>query len=343
MKNNNYLKISIIYFISLIAVAIIFTLSSFGFLINDYLSTFLIQIVVMFGVPMLLYTALVSKNFKQTFKDAGFKKISGRMIIITIFLGLVLYIINSFVANFFQSVISILGYENLFKSTVELNNTFLLKEFFLSCLLPGICEEFLHRGLLLFAGKKVQNTRYCLIISSILFGLTHLNIMQFFYASILGILIGIVGIVSNSIFPCMIIHFMNNFLNTYFAYGKYYNLPIATIVDNILTVISSNIMLYVILSSLIAIIAIYAYKYLVKMLKKERSVYNIKQIIKDYQKGKINIEDSQYAIDKILDNVKINELYLDGNKPNFQNRFVVISSICLGAMITICSFIWGIL
>ena len=74
MKNNNYLKISIIYFISLIAVAIIFTLSSFGFLINDYLSTFLIQIVVMFGVPMLLYTALVSKNFKQTFKDAGFKQ-----------------------------------------------------------------------------------------------------------------------------------------------------------------------------------------------------------------------------------------------------------------------------
>ena len=81
-KTSNFFKITLIYFISLslfVGVRIIFQL---GFLSNvneylqDILSTGLIQLVIMFLIPLLLYMLLFRKKPKQTFEDVGFKKIS---------------------------------------------------------------------------------------------------------------------------------------------------------------------------------------------------------------------------------------------------------------------------
>jgi membrane protease YdiL (CAAX protease family) len=72
-------------------------------------------------------------------------------------LGFVLYLLNTFVADIFASIISLFGYEKISSpSTVTLDHAFLLKELILTCILPGVCEEFLHRGIMLFAGKKVR-------------------------------------------------------------------------------------------------------------------------------------------------------------------------------------------
>ena len=210
MKNKSFFKISIIYFVAICLVVLLFIFGHLGLIQNEILSSFLIQIVVMFAIPLLMYTLLVSKNCKQTFADTGFKKISKNMIFLTIGLGFILYFLNQFVATIFQSIVSLFGYEKISSSTqVILDYKFLLKELILSCILPGICEEVLHRGIILHAGKKTTNPRYVLLISSILFGLMHLNINQFFYAAILGYLIGMVGIISDSIYPCMIIHFFS--------------------------------------------------------------------------------------------------------------------------------------
>ena len=210
MKNKNFLKISSIYFTAIVLVAVVFIFGHLGLIESDILSATLIQIVVMFAIPLLMYTLLVSKNLKQTFADTGFKKISKKMILITIGIGFVLYFLNQFVATIFQSIVALFGYESISSSQkIVIDAEFLLKELILSCILPGICEEFLHRGMVMHAGKKTTNPRYVLLISSILFGLVHLNIKQFFYAAILGYLIGMVGIISDSIYPCMIIHFMN--------------------------------------------------------------------------------------------------------------------------------------
>ena len=187
MKNKNFFKINFIYFTAMICVAVVFVLGYAGVIKNEVLSSFLIQIVVMFAIPLLMYTVLISRNVKQTFKDAGFKKLSGKMIALTILIGIVLYFVNSFVADAFSSIIALFGYENLYgATTIRLTYKYLLKDFILSAIFPAFCEEFLHRGIMLFSNKKVNNPRYCLIISSILFGLMHLNINQFFYAAILG-------------------------------------------------------------------------------------------------------------------------------------------------------------
>ena len=106
MKNKNFLKISSIYFTAIVLIAVVFIFGHLGLIESDILSATLIQIVVMLAIPLLMYTLLVSKNLKQTFTDTGFKKISKKMILITISLGFILYFLNQFVATIFQSIVS---------------------------------------------------------------------------------------------------------------------------------------------------------------------------------------------------------------------------------------------
>ena len=334
----------------MILVALIFVLGYLGLLQNEYISTFLIQIMVMFAIPMLLYTLFVSKSFKQTFKDTGFKKISTRMIGIAILLGIVLYFINNFVAQFFSSLISLFGYENLTKTTtVPFSYELLFREFLLSCVLPGICEEFLHRGIMLFAGKKCGNTRYVLIISSILFGLMHLNINQFFYATILGFLMGYVAIVADSIYPSIIIHFLNNFLNTYFYYGYYLNWPFATLVNDLQALIASNIFVFIIVNTILVCLLIVLYLYLTRSLAKERVRYDVKKIISCLEIDNLPLEQAQAKINQaneILqksESLKFKNTVTGGSKFSFLSQVFLISSLVLGSLITISTFVWGII
>lgn len=88
-------------------------------------------------------------------------------------------------------------------------------------ILPAICEEFLHRGVLL-NGLKEIGIKKAILISSLMFGLLHFNINQFFYATILGMLMALVSVVSKSIYPAMIIHFTNNAISVYLSSAESY-------------------------------------------------------------------------------------------------------------------------
>lgn len=340
MKNKTLFKINLIYFVVLTCVAIVFALGYLGIFSNEILTTLLIQAIVVFAVPLLLYTLTISKNFKQTFLDAGFKKISTKVLGISIVLGVVLYFINTFVADFFQTIVALLGFETISSGeTIEINYGFLLKQLILSCVLPAICEEFLHRGIMLFACKKVQNPKVCLVASSILFGLMHLNINQFFYAAILGGLMGFVAIVSNSIFPSIIIHFMNNFLGNYFYYGKFLKLPLASFVANLESILFSNLFMFMVSSTLFLTFLISLYIILTRIISNETKKIIIKNLLKDLNVNENStlqeIQLKSYFVGNILQN--------KNQKSSFTDKIFLISSFILGGILTICSFIWGVL
>lgn len=345
MKNKNYFKINFIYFVAIILVAIVFVLGYLGVLQNDILTSFLIQIVVMFAIPLLMYSLLMKKNLKESLQDCGLKKISSKMIIISILLGFVLYAFNSYIASIFQGVISLFGYETLSSpQTTSLNYSTLLKELILSCILPGFCEEFLHRGIMLHANKKHTNTKFCLIVSSILFGLTHLNIRQFFYASILGFLMGYVSLVSNSIIPSVIIHFMNNFLSNYFFYGSNLNWPLAKFLNFVLNFFSQNILIFSLSSIFSVLILILLFKWLTKELLKERAKFQSKTLLKELQANKISLIEAQIQLNHINMILKSKQAPEQlKHKPNFIDNIFLISSLVLGVLITISSFIWGVI
>jgi len=83
---------------------------------------------------------------------------------------------------------------------------------------PAICEEILHRGLLLKAYES-RGTMKAIVISSIMFGFFHFDITNLLGPILLGLLFGYYTVRTNSIFAGAIAHFMNNFLAILLQYS----------------------------------------------------------------------------------------------------------------------------
>lgn len=83
---------------------------------------------------------------------------------------------------------------------------------------PALCEEILHRGILLKAYEN-RGTMKGIVISGIMFGVFHFDITNLLGPILLGILFGYYVVRTNSIFAGVIAHFMNNFLATILQYS----------------------------------------------------------------------------------------------------------------------------
>ncbi len=88
--------------------------------------------------------------------------------------------------------------------------------------LPAVAEEFFFRGLLLNCLEKTSKIMAILSVS-LCFALYHLSVIQFAYQFIYGVILCLIVIKGGSIFPAIIMHFLNNFLVLTI---EYFNLPI---------------------------------------------------------------------------------------------------------------------
>lgn len=76
-------------------------------------------------------------------------------------------------------------------------------------ILPAIFEELLFRKGIITLTKK-YGALFSIILSAVIFGLIHGNIIQAIFAFFTGLVLGYVYIKTNSIGVCMLIHFINN-------------------------------------------------------------------------------------------------------------------------------------
>ncbi len=92
-----------------------------------------------------------------------------------------------------------------------------------TAIVPAFCEEFLFRGLILACllpyGKKTA-----VIGSAVLFGLMHQNPAQLFYTIVLGMVLALIVIESESIWGAVILHFVNNLFSVIMN-ACYYVMP----------------------------------------------------------------------------------------------------------------------
>lgn len=375
MKQSKFFKVTLIYFISLVlfvGLRILFQLNIFKNL-SEYwqegISSFLIQIVLMLFVPFILYSIFFKKKPKETLSEVGFKKISVKAVLLCFLIGIIAFILNIAVASVFNGIIRSLGYNPSSSGTAEGNTS--LAYFFLQILtvsiLPAVCEEFLHRGVLLRGLSKSVGVKSALIISSLLFGLMHLNITQFFYASILGLLIGFVSIVGKSIWPAIIIHFTNNFLNVYLSFAEANSWIGGNFYDAINSFFQNNNFIFaIIVVIVILLVLVFLLFHLILQLLKISSFESFKSVLTTI-KGNLNNEiikydnsseienDIEYLNDVtpiILENLPVHDNLVDAflndtNKEHeklvFKDKIFLIASYILGGIITIFTFIWGVL
>ena len=81
--------------------------------------------------------------------------------------------------------------------------------FLVIALTPGICEEVMFRGMIMSSYNNLGK-RKAIIYSAILFGLFHFNLQNLLGPIYLGILFGVIAYKTNSLFPTIIGHTMNN-------------------------------------------------------------------------------------------------------------------------------------
>lgn len=363
-KNFNFALLT--YFIIVILFVTLRMLSAFGCFdaLGDFASfgfTFLVQVVILLGGAVLLFSAFKKQPYSKTMQYYGFKKISKKVVGLVVLLGVVVFFLNTFVSATFNSFISFLGYEHSSSALPTQYNFYsLLINLIFSALLPGFCEEIVHRGMLLKSMRPLGMWK-AIIFSGLLFGLLHLNIEQFFYATIIGVFLGFLTVMTSSIYPAMIVHFMNNALSVYLSFSRVNNLPFGNIYEGFFTLISSNLLLGILLCLLVLILLVYIFAFLCKKIFRSQLKSELNQAAQEVQKELIkrayliDIENSKKGdeekdlemLDPRLEMIKklfaMNpEKTEEFRMPRLGGLFLWICIALMGAL-TLCTFIWGVL
>ncbi len=282
-KSRTIKNSTICYFLIVILFSIFRILSSFG--LFDFLGSWgkyflngFIQIGFLFSISVFVFSVLQKTKTKDTLIFYGYKKISKKAILYSFLIGIIVYVLNIFVASFFNLILQSLGYT--FSSSSSMTSYpfwLLILNLIMTAVLPGICEETVHRGMLLKSFASL-GAKKAIILSGLLFGLLHLNIEQFFYATLIGFLLGYITLLSENIIPAIIIHFMNNALNVFMSYSNFHGLGFGNIFGWIDYNLMHNPVIGFLFVFALIVLLVMALLSLLKKLFKETALKNITQL-----------------------------------------------------------------
>lgn len=383
-KNSLFFDTSLIYlFVVLLLIGVrVFSYYVKTNAITSVLLNLIVQIGVMFFIPFLLYKLLRNKKSKQVFQDFNFKKINLKAVLITILIGIIVYLLNIAVASFFNIFITATGYDPSFgmsSASSSYSTIQFIFDIILSAVLPGICEEFCHRGLLL-NGFKQLDIKKTVILVGFLFGLIHLNIQQVFYASVIGMFLTFLVYVTGSIIPSMIVHFMNNFIGLYLTFAQYNNLPFGNFSNNLTRILVGSDPVVVFIAILFVIgLLLGLLAYLVFVLMKNTRVKQFEdlakkaidkkqreELFKDFNldANVIDAENGKEIDDNVPEIIFDNEIRPNGKrgiivdinftnnllageyfikKPTLKEKSILYATIFIGVTVTLFTLIWGII
>lgn len=162
-------------------------------------------------IPAILFKA----NFKEVFpiKKPLLREILGVLLIWAgsyVAVLLVTLIIGYFFPQGLTDVSS--GLQNVFTSVP------MWVAFIIIAVMPAICEEALHRGLILSSLGSVNNKWLRVLYMGIIFGIFHLDPVRFLPTAILGMALSYVMIETRNIILPVIFHFVNNGLATLISF-----------------------------------------------------------------------------------------------------------------------------
>lgn len=352
--------------------------------LTDYIFTFLVQIVILLGIPILFMKTCAKQKIGDIFKRHSFRPINVKMVLLSILLGVCTYILITYVSTFWHGILTIFGYSGGVSQTTSATNIpwldLVLGLVFVG-VLPGFCEEFSHRGMVLGNIKK-DGTMRALLLSSLLFGLMHLSIAQVGYAFVVGLVLGSITLLTRSIYPAMIVHCVSNSVNTYLSYagengwwgGDFFSyINNFVLNNNAIFVYFVNTVILMLLLLLMAHIMLNLFKQaklndfyvfkrkLVHSLKDgdysdQIDVNDDKQIYLLYRETQLRnvhqkLENTSLTPEQIEQNINKSSLLsimfdedvTKKQKIKYLDYIFYYCSIILGTIITIITFIWGVI
>lgn len=333
---------------------------------GDILFTFIIQVCILAIIPFVLYVIFLKVKPKDVFQHCNFFHINIPVVLISLGLGIICFVINVAVSTLFNGILTFTGYEFSGGTSVadySTGNFFL--QIFLVAVLPAICEEFLHRGILL-QGIKHIGFKKAIVISSLLFALIHFNVQQVFYAFIIGLILGFVAVVSKNIYPAMIIHFVNNAVATYLEFASHRGWIFGNTLDNLSEFLKNNtpfvvftvvviVMLVVVALLCLFIWLLYKQSIIRKVNKAINKAYSHFSVLS--RNNPIHVGDEHDVMLELLENNTLLNLDfkpmdnpIDIVLPKERSRYkstrkdkvFLWAAIVMGGLVTLFTYIWGL-
>ena len=368
---------NLIYFIVVVGLCVLRICSGFGLFAfmgkaGSYVFSVVTQVGLCFFLPLIMLKCLTKAPNREVFRFCSYKKTSSKIIVASFVLGFVVFFLNIYFSTFFNSFISLFGYKHGAASEIPGTWWGLLLGVICTAVLPAICEETLHRGLVL-NGNSFFGLRKSIVITSVLFGLLHMNIEQCGYAILIGLLLGHICCGCGSIWPSIIVHFMNNFLSVFLSWSRSMGWSVGNIFGLFSKFMQSNPLIGFVVFFLLLVLLMYAVHLLVgymfretftnSFVKKQKQMasialresffHEIDSIKKDNANGeddeilRINASDFQAFVNQNLANIFKEAKAIEEKDKKFKMlpnaKVFYWGSIALGAIMTLLSFIWGLL
>lgn len=186
---------------------------------------------VTYAISMFVYIRVGNLNFFEVIPIK--KKISPVLMTLAIPITIGLLAQNMLILTSFSLLMDKLGI--VMEASLPVMNSILtvIITLVVICILPPIFEEFIFRGVFL-SSLKQRGIKYAVIVSALIFALSHLNIAQFIHQFIVGIVLAYMGYKAGNILYGIAVHILNNVLAITLPYWDAYNSIFSLAYPNIL-------------------------------------------------------------------------------------------------------------
>lgn len=284
---------------SILEVNIIYLILGFALLFGGYMvqqrevySGLLITEFIIILLPNLIYLKFKGYSIKNVLK---INPISFIQVVFIFLIMIFSYPIAVFLNAIFLAIIN--NFSSALPTTVPIPTDIggLLSGMFVMAVAPGICEEIMFRGTIKSAYDRL-GYRKSVLLSAILFGVFHFNILNLIGPIFLGIILGILVNKTNSIFSSILGHTLNNAFALSIGYFMTKYIPeIEEISDANLIIEDKQLIIMSIISlGLLAILCIVALIFLFKHIPVNESYLDI------YEFSEINFFEDRFRIIKYL-------------------------------------------
>lgn len=178
---------------------------------TDFLIEYNVPITMAYQLLALVIAWLITKSLQKNFAQEAFvKKIDKRVILPIIIMGLAVQFFLSYALEFLPIPEAIMNDYVEKSSSIVVGGSLFIRILAVAIVAP-IVEEVFFRGIILSHFRKVMPLWLAVLLSSLMFGVMHGQILWISYTAVMGLLFAAVALREKSIVTSIILHMAINF------------------------------------------------------------------------------------------------------------------------------------
>lgn len=184
-----------------------------------FLMLYMVAYSVMMGLPLVLVNAIARRDVHPFRAHAPVRP---AVFILTVCSAMALCVLANFVANIWMNFFAQFGFTPPEMPEYQENTWLSLgMNLLIFAVLPAILEEMVFRGYVLQSLRSYGDP-IAVVISALLFGLMHGNLLQLPFAFLLGLVFGYVVVQTGNIWIAVVVHFLNNAMSVLLQQASFY-------------------------------------------------------------------------------------------------------------------------